>query len=275
MKQFYVLPLGIEVGDVTVKKNESFIGVGHFDNGTIANGFNSKSKNFIIIGRKPEHGGDIYIPIDYRNLAKKTVKSTYEAPVRFEANVTIQASTNTGDHALAIVRKGVEPGKRRQWTISYYNNSLTTTPEELANAFADLINKMDSSLGLVASARRDVINVAGTDFGDYEIMPIENLNAQVSIVTQGFEGRNTNRQINEMFKKYAASLGYEYPETDGQLYPLFNTMGLPVDPVVDSQYTVYTFTYKEENTSDLKTQPLLQTIQIATTTDLDTLFKLS
>lgn len=274
MKQFYVLPLGIEVGDVTVKKNESFIGVGHFDNGTIANGFNSKSKNFIIIGRKPEHGGDIYIPIDCRNLAKKTVKSTYEAPVRFKANVTIQTSTNTGDHALAIVRKGVEPGKRRQWTISYYNNSLTTTPEELANTFADLINKMDSSLGLVASVRSDVINVAGTDFGDYEIMPIENLNAQVSIVTQGFEGRNTNRQINEMFKKYAESLGYEYPETDGQLYPLYNTMGLPVDPVVDSQYTVYTFTYKEENTSDLKTQPLLQTIQIATTTDLDTLFKL-
>lgn len=275
MKQFYVLPLGIEVGDVTVKKNESFIGVGHFNNGTIENGFNSKSKNFIIIGRKPEHGGDIYIPIDYRNLAKKTVKSIYEAPAKFEANVTIQASTNTGDHALAIVRKGVEPGKRRQWTISYYNNSLTTTPDQIAEALADLINKTDSSIGLVASVRHDIINVAGTDFGDYEIIPIENLNAQVGIVTQGFEGRNTNSQINEMFKKYAASLGYEYPETDGELYPLYNTMGLPVDPVVDSQYTIYTFTYKEENTSDLKTQPLLQTIQIATTTDLDTLFKLS
>ena len=85
------------------------IGVGYYNEGiaTFDTGANIKDKGFIVLMRKAEQGGPVFLPL-YKNHFSY-VKGEYQAATKFSATVTLPAvAPNALDYTIIAVKKPIK-----------------------------------------------------------------------------------------------------------------------------------------------------------------------
>lgn len=258
-----------EAGDISKMAPGKF-GVYYMKDGVLtytADGKDVKGEALLVLGRSAEHGGNITLPIHKHNFS--FVKSSPQAPSKFEASFTCPAPITGHLYTIVLVKKGVQFNERNKWTCSFVFEKASGTANELAKAIAKAFEQNALNAGVKVTS-----NVAKVEFEalsggvDYTILLTDSLeDVDIMVTSKGFPGFGNPSQIEEMARMAGADAGFEdtYQEANTYMYPHYPfSKGNDKDK---SQYVVFTLKCSEPRNTRTIDTAINQVIQIAFNSD--------
>ena len=244
------------------------VGVGYFKQGiaTFDTGANIKDKGFIVLMRKAEDGGPVFLPL-YKNYFSY-VKGEYQAATKFSATLTLPAiAADAVDYTVVAVKKGVKFNERNKWTAQVHVK-LDDTPAKIAERIVAYY--MDGNVpryGLKVTASNDTLTFEAEEKGvDWTIIPADDLfGVSVTTVSAGIPAYGDANYVKDLADKAAADAGFEYTYIDPSalLYPNYPLNPLkPINPT-DVGFTIFTLRFAEPREMKTVDDVVYQIVQVA------------
>lgn len=244
------------------------IGVGYFNEGiaTFDTGANIKDKGFIVLMRKAEDGGPVFLPL-YKNHFSY-VKGEYEAATKFSAEVTLPALSPTAlDYTIIAVKKGIKFNERNKWTAQV-RVKVDDTPEKIAEKIVAYY--MDGDIpryGIKVTASGATLTFeAETEGVDWAIVPADDLvGLEVTVNSSGIPAYGDAKYVKDLADKAAADAGFEYTYRDPStyLYPNYPLNPLKAQDAEDTGFTIFTLRFAEPREVKTVDELVHQIVQVA------------
>lgn len=244
------------------------IGVGYYPNGiaTFDAGTNIKDKGFLVLMRKADEGGPVFLPL-YKNHFSY-VKGEYQAATKFSATLTLPALSPTAlDYTVIAVKKGIKFNERNKWTAQV-RIKVDDTPENIAKKIVAYY--MDGDIpryGLkVTASGADLTFEAETEGVDWEIIPADDLiGTEVNVTASGIPAYGDAKYVKDLADKAAADAGFEYTYRDPSTFLYHN---YPLNPLrakdsEDTGFTIFTLRFAEPREVKTVDELVHQIIQVA------------
>lgn len=285
MRQFVLAKSVADDSSVTSADKIKDGAIGFFcdEDGTLTldeDGTKITKEGMIILGRTPENGGPIVLPVFKNNFSY--VKGEYDkdsAGKKFKAVVTIPAPTYIGDYSLIVVKKGLKFNERNKWTAMVHIKDVTTAAADLAKSLAKAItNNVGSEVE--ATAEGAVITIsANRELVDYEIVGADLLTGYTTLGfgTTNYDGKFTSVDkvlpvvygsadyVKDLAEKAAADAGFEYTYRDAYyyMYPDYPLNPLKQADTEDTGFTIFTLRFAEPRDVKTKDDVVNQIVQVA------------
>lgn len=244
-------------------------------------GTDVKAEANIVLGRSPENGGNILVPI-HKN-AFSYVKMEYQPHATYSATVVVTAPAVAGDYSIIVAKKGVNFNERNKWTATVHvsDNDIEAnmTAAQLAEKLADAINGNNTvskkltvvgntSSGVKATLSTATITITAIKAGvDYKVLTADNLMTVKPSETRdakGIIGYGSAEYIKELANKAAADAGFtDTFEGDIDMYKNYPLDPLAGDPTADVGYTIFTLKFAESRAMKTVDQVVNQIVQVA------------
>lgn len=244
------------------------IGVGYYPNGvaTFDAGTNIKDKGFLVLMRKADEGGPVFLPL-YKNHFSY-VKGEYQAATKFSATLTLPAISPTAlDYTIIAVKKGVKFNERNKWTAQV-RVKLNDTLDDIAKKIVKYY--MDGDVpryGLkVTASGADLTFEAETEGIDWEIVPADDImGTEVNVSANGIPAYGDAKYVKDLADKAAADAGFEYTyrEPSTYLYSNYPFNPLKAQDSEDSGFTIFTLRFAEPREVKTVDELVHQIIQVA------------
>lgn len=258
MKQFVLAKSVVTSGEITSVSADKALGfVPKGANSFVATG-SAIVDEFNIVVKE----GDYFniIPV-YKNKLTYTVSQPEDA-TKYSSTVSVPSGEyEKGTYTLIIAKKGVQVNEKNKWTVSSYLNKKGAYADIIA---AELVKQINA-LGFVsASYASNKITINGEEAGvDYKVIPADMLMGNAVAETNPKLGRNSAKDIIDLYNKCAADRGINYTYKDTDIYPSTPFNPLKGADSADQGYILYTLRFAEPRITKTTDEVVNQVVHIA------------
>ena len=225
----------------------------------------ANKKGYIGLGRMPEDGGPVILPI-YANHFSYAI-GRYQQATYFAGTVHMPEAIIPGeDYTIIIVKKGIKFNERNKWTATVRAKDSDTI-DTIGQKLASLIESNSESSGAHAEYMESGVNVGTTNIGvAYSIVCADALSdAATEIVSQGHPAYGDASYVKDLADKAAADAGFEYTYMGdvNYLYPNYPLNPLKNADSKDTGFNIITIRFAEPREVKTVDDVVHQIIQIA------------
>ena len=236
----------------------------------------------IVVGRKPEEGGNICVPI-YKN-AFSFSSMNYESGNTYYSEINVPTPNFVGDYSIIVAKKGVNFNERNKWTATVHvsENDIDggMTAVQLAEKLVKSINGNIGS-GISASNEEALIMLEGNKVGvDYKIITADNMyGVNVTEEEHASVAKADYAYIKDLATKAAASAGFTDTFEDSVDFYKNYPFTIPSEEQNSTEFIVYTLKFAEPRNMKTVDTAINQVVQVvikgnlSTSSYLDAAFK--
>lgn len=233
------------------------------------------TENFAIaLGRPNDQMPFTISEVDLKSLSVNVAKPS--SGTHFKVIFTMPTPVIGKEYTLRFFKKGVVPHERNSWTVTIVAKSTTANQE--AARFADLINKMQSDkFRFTATVNGSTLTITADDYQMWEVKTADELSTlnlvENTNIIYAIKPIGDKDYVQDLASKCAAGKGF----TDTYAMGPSTIPGYP-ETVEDGSYTIYTLRFKvgrdSAKTIDERVWQIVHiaTSDSATATALNTMF---
>lgn len=233
------------------------------------------TENFAIaLGRPNDQMPFTISEVDLKSLSVNVAKPS--SGTHFKVTFTMPTPVIGKEYTLRFFKKGVVPHERNSWTVTIVAKSTTANQE--AARFADLINKMQSDkFRFTATVSGSTLTITADDYQMWEVKTADELSTlnlvENTNIVYAIKPIGDKDYVQDLASKCAAGKGF----TDTYAMGPSTIPGYP-ETVEDGSYTIYTLRFKVgRDSAKTRDERVWQIVHIATSdsataTALNTMF---
>lgn len=233
------------------------------------------TENFAIaLGRPNDQMPFTISEVDLKSLSVNVAKPS--SGTHFKVTFTMPTPVIGKEYTLRFFKKGVVPHERNSWTVTIVAKSTTANQE--AARFADLINKMQSDkFRFTATVSGSTLTITADDYQMWEVKTADELSTlnlvENTNIIYAIKPIGDKDYVQDLASKCAAGKGF----TDTYAIGPSTIPGYP-ETIEDGSYTIYTLRFKVgRDSAKTRDERIWQIVHIATSdsataTALNTMF---